>query len=95
MKPGSTAYFATLAWRLPAMFLAFLHFLKLDATFAKMDRSVDLCLDGENLISVYSFIQVITIYVVTRRLKGEIVEPEKTSTARQRLGRNVPAAMNT
>jgi hypothetical protein len=32
---------------------------------------------------------------VTRRLKAGIVEPEQTFIARQRLGKHVPAAMNT
>jgi hypothetical protein len=32
---------------------------------------------------------------VTRRLKAGIVEREKTTIARQRLGKHVPAAKNT
>jgi hypothetical protein len=35
------------------------------------------------------------LYIVTRRSKAGIVKSEETSIATQRLGKHIPAAMNT
>jgi hypothetical protein len=35
------------------------------------------------------------MYIVTRHLKGEIVEPDDTAVARQRLDKHVSAATDT